>query len=121
MKKIILLIISLFIISGCGSTSETKKIDCEEKNNLVSSGAVLVDVRTPSEYSTGDIEGAINLDSVTIMDNIENEIPDKDTKIILYCRSGNRSSDSAKKLIEKGYKNVYDLGGISTCSEDVVK
>ena len=41
----------------------------------------------------------------------------KDTKIIVYCRSGNRSATAAQTLIDLGYKNVYDLGGINNCAE----
>ena len=45
----------------------------------------------------------------------ENLIKDKNTKIIVYCRSGNRSATAANTLINLGYTNVYDLGAMSNC------
>ena len=50
-----------------------------------------------------------------IESTIESEVSDKDTKIIVYCRSGNRSKQAANILIEKEYKNIYDLGSINNC------
>ena len=72
----------------------------------------LVDVREPSEFNAGYIEGAQLIPLGTIETDFEAAIPDKDTKIFVYCRSGNRSAQAAKKLVDLGYTNVFDIGGI---------
>ena len=72
----------------------------------------LVDVREPSEFSTGYIAGAQLIPLGTIETDFETAIPDKNAKIFVYCRSGNRSAQAAKKLVDLGYTNVFDIGGI---------
>jgi phage shock protein E len=72
----------------------------------------LVDVREPSEFKAGYIEGAQLIPIGTIETDFEVAIPDKDAKIFVYCRSGNRSAQAAKKLVDLGYTNVFDIGGI---------
>ena len=72
----------------------------------------LVDVREPSEFKAGYIEGAQLIPLGTIETDFEVAIPDKDAKIFVYCRSGNRSAQAAKKLVDLGYTNVFDIGGI---------
>lgn len=121
MKKIIL-ILCMMLLCACGKEVEEKKevakvnrITCNEVNDLVSEGAIVVDVRTPGEYETDHIENAINIDSNEIKYVVKGKIKDYETKIIVYCQSGNRSSESAKILVNLGYKNVYDMGGITTC------
>jgi rhodanese-related sulfurtransferase len=48
-------------------------------------------------------------------------LTDKDAKILVYCRSGNRSATAAKELIEMGYTDVYDFGGIMSWPYEIVK
>lgn len=119
MKKILLLIIPLLLITSCGSKEEAivEKIDCLNKNVLMGEGAVLIDVRSSMEYEQGHLNNSINIDVDSIENVIESKVEDKNTKIIVYCRSGNRSATAANKLIEMGYKNVYDLGAMSSCDK----
>ena len=81
----------------------------------------LVDVREPSEFNAGYIEGAQLIPLGTIETDFEVAIPDKDAKIFVYCRSGNRSAQAAKKLVDLGYTNVFDIGGILDWEYGVVK
>lgn len=120
MNKILFILLILIVSTGCNLNQEItyKEITCSKMKSLVDDGAILIDVRTEAEYNTGYIEHAINMSSTTIMDNIENEISDKKTIIILYCKSGGRSKTIAKSLIDKGYKNVYDLGSINNCIDE---
>lgn len=71
---------------------------------------ILIDVRTPEEFASGHIAGAINISVDTIADNIS-QIP-TDMPLVVYCRSGNRSAVAASILSEAGYSPIYDLGGI---------
>ncbi|MDW8171081.1 MAG: rhodanese-like domain-containing protein [Anaerolineae bacterium] len=71
---------------------------------------VLIDVRTPGEFSSGHISGALNIPLDQLSHRLS-EIP-KDRQVILYCRSGNRSDQAAALLRSVGYNNILDLGGI---------
>ncbi|HEY2367731.1 MAG TPA: rhodanese-like domain-containing protein [Polyangiaceae bacterium] len=82
-------------------------------HRLVERGAVLVDVRTPEEYATRHVDGAINIP----VDEIESRIADVskgDTSkaVVVYCHSGNRAARAKKILVEHGYSQVTNLGGI---------
>ena len=75
----------------------------------------IIDVRTIDEYNSGHIENSLNIEWQAI-DNI-NEYIAKDEKIYLYCRSGNRSGKAQNILINMGYKDVINLGGINTAAK----
>ena len=82
------------------------------KNKIELSGVRLIDVRTPMEFSQGNINGSINVDFNNEEEflNYFNEL-DKTEPVFLYCRSGNRSRKSADKLINLGFSKIYDLEG----------
>ena len=105
MKKIIILLISIFMLTACGNTYRT--IASNEAMSLIATGAIIVDVRTAEEYNEGHISGAINIP----VDNISEITYDKDAKIIVYCASGVRSATAAKTLVDAGYTNIYNLDG----------
>ena len=71
-----------------------------------------MDVRTADEYAEAHIPGAILIPNESIANEEPKLLPDKDARIMVYCRSGNRSAQAAEKLIKMGYTNVYDFGGI---------
>ncbi|MCR5104185.1 MAG: rhodanese-like domain-containing protein [Eubacterium sp.] len=75
-------------------------------------GYVIVDVRTDTEYYDGHIPDAILVSNEYIEDKAIPELPNMDQMILVYCRSGRRSKDAAKKLAAIGYTNVYEFGGI---------
>lgn len=120
MKKVLLLIIAVILLTGCGK----EKIDGEALYKTIegdlayefvnASKAILIDVRTIEEYEKDRIDGSINIpyDEITeekIKDVTNSEIDN----IIVYCQSGSRSKKAAIKIIEYGYTNVYDLGSIN--------
>lgn len=122
MKRILMLCLCAMMLCSCGNNEEqlkdstSKNITCAQKEELMDEGAILIDVRTAQEYAEGHLDKSINLTVDTIGVNIENLIKDKNTKIIVYCRSGNRSATALETLTNLGYKNVYDLGAMSNCS-----
>ena len=73
----------------------------------------LVDVRTSEEFNSGHLAGSINV-SVQELNAKLNKIP-KSKPVVVYCRSGSRSSHAATALLAAGYADVYDLGGLSAC------
>ncbi|MFV0551083.1 MAG: rhodanese-like domain-containing protein [Anaerorhabdus sp.] len=120
-----LTIITLLFITGCSTTPTTYKtisVKDAQAKMTTSEDVVLLDVRTPEEYEEKHIQGSILIPDYDIKTEIETQIPNKDTTIIVYCRSGNRSRNVANKLITMGYKDVYDLGGINNYpyTEDIV-
>jgi rhodanese-related sulfurtransferase len=71
---------------------------------------LLIDVRTPEEFASGHIPGAINISVQSLPDRLD-EVPNDET-IVVYCRTGNRSATATDILVDAGYAPVYDLGGI---------
>ncbi|NTW05811.1 MAG: rhodanese-like domain-containing protein [Peptococcaceae bacterium] len=101
----------LILLTAC--TDPYKKITAEDAKKLIDTEDVIVlDVRTESEYLEGHIKDALLLPETEIKYRAEKTLPDKNKKILIYCRSGRRSELAARDLIELGYKEVYDFGGI---------
>jgi len=75
-------------------------------------GAVLLDVRTPQEYSEGHIPESKNL-PLQMLDKIMSVAKNKDTELFVYCHSGARSRQAATLLVQMGYTNVTNIGGIA--------
>ena len=93
-------------------------IDQGIKEYESTSGAVLLDVRTPQEYGQGRIPGSRNLPLQDI-DTAELAVKDKDTPLFVYCYSGARSRQAVTRLQKMGYTNVTNIGGISAYSGKV--
>lgn len=100
-----------------------KKITSEEAYEMMGelTDYILLDVRTDEEYNEGHIDGAILIPDYEITARAEDELPKKDATILIYCRSGRRSANVANELIELGYMNVYDFGGIIDWEYETVK
>lgn len=101
---------------------EYKRITASEAKERIDSedDVIILDVRTEAEYDSGHIPSAILIPNETITDKMPELLPDLDAEILIYCRSGNRSAQAAKKLIAIGYTNVYDFGGISDWPYEIV-
>jgi rhodanese-related sulfurtransferase len=98
---------SAALLAGCGSTSAEAPAPAASSQVY----AAIIDVRTPAEYTSGHIAGALNIDveSATFDDEIA-ELT-KPGPYLVYCRSGNRSAQAAKKMLDAGF-TVADGGGI---------
>lgn len=81
---------------------------------------IILDVRTKKEFDSGHIKGAICIPVETI-DKALKELPNKNQTILIYCRSGRRSRLGAQKLVELGYTDVREFGGIIDWSYGTVK
>ena len=73
---------------------------------------IILDVRTFEEFNGGHIPGAICIPNENIGSEPLAELSDKDQLIYVYCRSGNRSKKAAQKLVDMGYTNIVEFGGI---------
>ena len=95
-------------------TAQYHKISAEEALQMMNekTSFILLDVRTEEEYLESRIEGALLIPDFEIEERAESELPDKDALLLVYCRSGKRSAGAAHALVNLGYTNVYDFGGI---------
>lgn len=109
---LIVVALSMFIAACTSSAEITNIIPVTYISDFVEADQehVLIDVRTPQEFSTGYIDGAINIPVEELGQRLS-EVP-TGMPIIVYCRSGNRSARAASILNGNEYGDVYDLGGV---------
>ena len=125
MKRIIPILMTLLLLSGCATQSAEKtyrQITMEEAITMMEegTGCIILDVRTAQEYSEKHIPGAINIANESIGTEDIPELPDKDQLILVYCRSGNRSKQASEKLVKLGYTNIVEIGGINSWPDETV-
>ena len=120
MKKLVFLLLAVMLLAACGQDKENDKgavyvnITAEEAKQIMDSeeGYIILDVRTQEEYDQGHIPGAIVISHEEIPDKAEEVLTDKNQLILVYCRSGRRSKIAAEALLELGYTNIKEFGGI---------
>ena len=102
------------------SNKDTGVLTAQEAKQRMeeNSEAIVLDVRTQEEFDQGHIPGAVCLPNEFIAADMPFPFG-KDTELLLYCRSGNRSAEAAKKLQDLGFSNVYDFGGIQDWPYDI--
>ena len=122
----------LFLLTGCASRGQVmdgdgmlnsyKQISQEQAKEMMEKddGHVVVDVRRQDEYDAGHIPGAILIPNESINKDQPEELPDLNQIILVYCRSGNRSKQAAQKLFDMGYTNIYEFGGITDWTGEIV-
>lgn len=138
-KYTIMLLTMVILLSGCAKKEQIKDIEGENKTPNDTTGVInisaekakeiidteedeiVLDVRTEEEYNEGHIKGAVLLPDNEIKEKVEAVIPDKSKSVLVYCRSGRRSAAAAKELIDMGYTNVFDFGGIMDWNYEIVK
>ena len=119
MRKLIPFLLSLLLLAGCaapvGSEASYQQISMDEAIAIMESESdyMILDVRTPEEFADKHIPDAINIPNETIGTEDIPELPDKDQLILVYCRSGNRSKQASDKLVDLGYTNIVEFGGIN--------
>ena len=128
-KRFFLMLLTLALPFGCvgcvsdGGSATYEQISGAEAKALMASesGYIIIAARTQSEYDEGHIPGAILIPEYEIADRAENELPDKNQLILVYCRSGRRSKIAAEELVKLGYTNVKEFGGIIDWEYEIVK
>ncbi len=100
------------VVGGMLWTRLGGKTSGADARKLVAEGAALVDVRSPGEYASGHIEGALNIPVDQIAQRA-GEIGPKERPVVLYCRSGARSASAAGTLRSLGFQRVEDIGPMS--------
>ena len=129
MRKLILILLAVMLLTACGNTEENNQeavymnITAEEAKAIMDreEGYIILDVREQEEYNQGRIPGAILIPYTEIKAKAETVLTDKDQLILVYCRSGRRSKIAAEALVELGYTNIKEFGGILDWPYDVEK
>ena len=109
-----ILVVAFSTIFSCSliNNESINHMNSEELIDFIElNDAILVDVRTSDEYNSGYIENSLNIDYFSNDFSVNADKLDKNTPIILYCRSGKRSSISANKISKLGFKEIYNLEG----------
>ena len=120
MKKMMYILLALMLLTACGQDKENNQeaayvnITAQEAKEIMDSqqGYVILDTRTQEEYEESHIPGAIVIPHDEIKEKAEAVLTDKDQLILVYCRSGRRSKLAAQDLVELGYTNIKEFGGI---------
>ena len=120
MKKLIFLLLAVMMLTACGQDKENNQgavymnITAEEAKQIMDNeeGYIILDVREQDEYDAGHIPGAIVISHEEIAEKAEEVLTDKEQLILVYCRSGRRSKIAAEALVELGYTNIKEFGGI---------
>ena len=146
MKKALLIIMCGILLVGCGNNKDIsniggadeptdifvtekgekamfEQITPVEAKKIMDSGEdfILLDVREQDEYDSGHIPGAVLIPYTEIEKRAEAELPEKDAQILVYCRSGRRSKIASQSLVNSGYTNVKEFGGIIDWPYEVEK
>ena len=125
MRIFVIILAILMIFTGCGGTTTVEnnyqQISQEKAKEMMDTQSVLIlDVREQNEFDAGHIPGAVLLPVGTITkDTAAAAIPELDTVVLVYCRSGNRSKTASQALADLGYTNIYEFGGINTWPYEV--
>lgn len=121
--RVCFVIMVALLAAGCSQSPAGASVDVSVDEALrlwQAKEAILIDVRTPAEYRDGHIPGVVNIPLAEIEKRL-GEIP-KDKKVVLICRTGNRSAQGTKFLRSKGFDNVFNsTGGMSTWKGPVTK
>ena len=127
MKKLIPILLSALMFTGCAGTSNNqtntyRQINMDEAVTMMAqeTSYIILDVRRPDEFAAGHIPNAINVANESIGTDEIPELPDKKQLIMVYCRSGRRSKEAAEKLVKLGYTNIVEFGGILDWKGEIV-
>ena len=94
-------------------------LDPEKAREMMTAGAVIIDVRSEEEYSSANLRSSLNIPLPEIKSSITTSVPDKEKIVLLHCRTGSRSLIGKRTLKQMGYSNVYNLGSFSRAKKMV--
>ncbi len=100
----------LVLLVGC---AKAPTVTAGDARSAVAAGALLLDVRTPAEFSEGHLEGALNVPVQELEAKWAALGVQADREVVVYCRSGARSARAKGMLEARGVKRVIDLGAMS--------
>ena len=101
---IIAVVVAIFL-----TISKAGQISAKDAATYLKNGALVIDVRTAGEFSSGHLTNAINIPLDEIATAVPQRWPDKSRVLLLHCQSGMRSGVAQKKLNSLGYTNAFNL------------
>ena len=114
MKKLIaVLLTSVFSLTACGGSGEqviNLKVN-EFAQKIADPAVVILDVRTPAEFASGHIAGAVNVDFESGSFDQDIQKLENSKTYVVYCRSGNRSGQATSIMAKNGFSSVFNLNG----------
>jgi len=117
-RKLFALVLVLGVLAtACSSGSDTATVELvspEQAAEVIAddpAGLVILDIRTPEEFDEVRLDGAINVDYYDADFADQLDTLDKNDPYVMYCRSGNRSSDAVKTMKDLGFTEVYEIDG----------
>ncbi len=114
MKKLIaVLLLSVFTLTACGGSGEqviNLKVN-EFAQKIADPAVVILDVRTPAEFASGHIAGAVNVDFESGSFDQDIQKLENSQTYAVYCRSGNRSGQATSIMAKNGFSSVFNLNG----------
>lgn len=133
--KVLPILLAVLMFAGCAACADTdngttdpatstyKQISMSEAAEIMKSESdyIILDVRRPDEFAGGHIPDAINIPNESIGGDEITALPDKDRLILVYCRSGRRSKEASAKLVNLGYTNIVEIGGILDWTGEIEK
>ena len=109
---LVLTLVGALTLSSCSSSSVQAVSPQDWLAKSQQQGVVIVDVRTPGEYAQGHVDGAINIDVEGTSFEQGIAALDPNAPVLVYCHSGRRSALAAQALVQAGFTQVYDMGGL---------
>ena len=106
----IIAIVTLILLLAYIFLRRKDQISAEAAAAHLKNGALLIDVRSPAEFSAGHVKGAVNMPVQQIDSLIGARVQDKDQVILIHCQSGARSGMAKNQLRALGYTRVYNVG-----------
>lgn len=109
----LLVLFAALVIAGCQSVPDSGPIEGDELAQRIAAGdaPVILDVRTPQEYATGHIPGAINVPHTEIEARLGELKKFRGTELVVHCRAGGRAAQAEQILAAAGFDGIRDLSG----------
>ena len=95
-------------------------VSAETAREYLAKGALVIDVRSTGEFSSGHVTGAVNIPLDDLRESLPRRVQDRNQVLLLHCLSGGRSAIAKQQLKRMGYRNVFNLGSINRARKIVV-
>lgn len=112
-RVVLVMLLAAAILQILKRMTFSPRLPAAEGKQKILKGGLLVDVRTPLEFDTGHVAGAINIPLDQLAQRLSDFGADKNREIVLYCKSGARAGMAQQALASAGYTRVFNSGGFS--------
>lgn len=109
-KMLVAIVMAVGVVAGVSACSSSQPIDMKKVSSVI-------DVRTPAEYASGHLQGAVNIDIESPSFATQIAKLDKNGTYVVYCKSGNRAGQAVTAMKAIGINNVTNAGGYTDASK----